>query len=223
MKKIPVYCFRILAGSILIILLFFCVFLMKGRRNSLGEIEALQKELTEMKSKKTTADAVKEEVKQISRYAAYEFSYTAVLCHSDKNQFMGIDIPLTGNHFVATIDGKIMIGIEGDKISFLESTDSEGMVTEINLFVPHSMILDNYVIPESLEIFDEKNNAFNPVRPEDYNGLLIEAKEQEETKIQESDILKKSDETIKYLLISHFQAVYGNSVEIKYMYINEEE
>lgn len=182
----------------------------------------LQKELEEIKSKKITTDAVKEDVKQISRYAAYEFSYTAVLGFSDKNKFMGIDIPLTENHFIATIDGKITIGINGEDVKFLENTDSEGNVTGINLFVPHSIILDNYIIPESLEIFDENNNVFNPVRPEDYNGLLIEAKDQEETKIQESDILQKSDETIKYLLVSHFQAVYGDGVEIKYMYVNNE-
>ncbi len=179
-------------------------------------MKELEDKLAELERKKIETDAVKEEIKQISRYAAYEFTYTSVLKYSDRNSFMGVDIPLTENNFVATIDGRINIGINGDDVKFIENADSDGRVTAVNLFVPHSRILDNYTIQESLEIFDEKNNIFNPVRPEDYNGLLIEAAKQEETKILKSDILKKSDETIKYLLISHFQAVYGEGVEIRY-------
>lgn len=216
MKKFRISFFWIVTGIIFAGMLFFCISLVRDRSRRQEEMKELESKLAELERKKIETDAVKEEIKQISRYAAYEFTYTSVLKYSDRNSFMGVDIPLTENNFVATIDGRINIGINGDDVKFIENADSDGRVTAVNLFVPHSRILDNYTIQESLEIFDEKNNIFNPVRPEDYNGLLIEAAKQEETKILKSDILKKSDETIKYLLISHFQAVYGEGVEIRY-------
>lgn len=216
MKKFRISFFWIVTGIVFAGMLFFCISLVRDRSRRQEEMKELESKLAELERKKIETDAVKEEIKQISRYAAYEFTYTSVLKYSDKNSFMGVDIPLTENNFVATIDGRINIGINGDDVKFIENADSDGRVTAVNLFVPHSRILDNYTIQESLEVFDEKSNIFNPVRPEDYNGLLIEAAKQEETKILKSDILKKSDETIKYLLISHFQAVYGEGVEIRY-------
>lgn len=216
MKKFRISFFWIVTGIIFAGMLFFCISLVRDRSRRQEEMKELESKLAELERKKIETDAVKEEIKQISRYAAYEFTYTSVLKYSDRNSFMGVDIPLTENNFVATIDGRINIGINGDDVKFIENADSDGRVTAVNLFVPHSRILDNYTIQESLEVFDEKSNIFNPVRPEDYNGLLIEAAKQEETKILKSDILKKSDETIKYLLISHFQAVYGEGVEIRY-------
>lgn len=216
MKKFRISFFWIVTGIIFTGMLFFCISLVRDRSRRQEEMKELEDKLAELERKKIETDAVKEEIKQISRYAAYEFTYTSVLKYSDRNSFMGVDIPLTENNFVATIDGRINIGINGDDVKFIENADSDGRVTAVNLFVPHSRILDNYTIQESLEVFDEKNNLFNPVKPEDYNGLLIEAAKQEETKILKSDILKKSDETIKYLLISHFQAVYGEGVEIRY-------
>ena len=216
MKKIRMSFFLLLAAIILVILLFLCFSLMKDRSQRLKEMKELENELAELERKKIETDAVKEEIIQISRYAAYEFTYTSVLKYSDRSSFMGVDIPLTEHNFVATIDGRINIGINGNDVKFIENTDSEGRVTAVNIYAPHSQILDNYTIQESLEVFDEKNRIFNPVRPEDYNGLLIEAAKQEEEKILKSDILKKSDETIKYLLTSHFEAVYGEDIEIIY-------
>ena len=59
--------------------------------------------------------------------------------------------------------------------------------------VPHSEVLDNYTITDSLKIYDERSNIFNPVKVEDYNNLRAEAEQKEAEKVQGSDILQKSD------------------------------
>lgn len=187
------------------------------------ENKALKKQLEEMERKRMEVETIREEVKKISQYTAYEVNYTQIIQFSDQNEFQGIKIPLTGNSFIATIDGKMNIGIDGEKIEFQENTDAESSIVQIELKVPHSKILDNYTIQESLEIYDEKNNIFNPVKVSDYNELLIEAENKEERKIQESDVLQKSDESVRYLLTSYFEALYGEGVEIKYEYLEEQE
>lgn len=213
--------YMITAVIFLIFLLAVCVFLIRRTIVQSHEVGELKNKITEMESRQIEVDSIREEVKQISKYSAYEFQYTSVICFSDKNQFMGIKIPLTGNSFIATIDGKINIGIDGEQVRFDEKTNSEGKVTRVVLTVPHSEILANYTIQESLEIYDEKNNVFNPVKIEDYNDLIIEAEVQEKEKVLQSDLIQKSDDTIRYLLTSHFQAVYGKNVEIEYKFLNE--
>lgn len=207
---------------ILICLLIFCGFLATKTILQNNDMKELKNKLQEMENRQIEVDSIREEVKQISKYSAYEFDYTSIICFSDKNKFMGLNIPLTGNSFIATIDGKINIGIDGELVEFSETTDSDGKVTQITLSVPHSEILDNYTIQESLQIYDERSNIFNPVKIKDYNDLIVEAETQETEKVLQGDLLHKSDETIQYLLTSHFQAVYGDHVEIKYEYLDSQ-
>lgn len=187
------------------------------------ENKELKEKIEEMERKRMAVDSIREEVKKISRYTAYEFNYTQVIMFSDQNEFKGIKIPLTGNQFIATIDGKMNIGIDGEKVEFEEVPDSEGEVARVKLLVPHSEILDNYTIQESLEIYDETSNIFNPVKVSDYSELLVEAENKQEKKVREGDVLQKSDEAVKNLLISYFEALYGEEVEIEYEYLGEEE
>lgn len=163
--------------------------------------------------------AISEEVKEISKYSVCEFHYTSVIHFSDSNTFQGITIPLTGNNFIATIDGKMDIGINGDEIDITETKDSDGKVTQVVLMVPHSEIQDNHTMQDTLEIYDEKSNIFNPVKIEDYKELIVEAEEKEKKKVLESDILQQADERVNYLLTTYLHKVYGDDVEIKCEYL----
>ncbi|MCI8327468.1 MAG: DUF4230 domain-containing protein [Lachnospiraceae bacterium] len=198
-------------------IIFFIILIVTVRRNII-----LNHKLDEIENKKIEIDTVKEEMKQISKYCSYEFYYTSIMHFSDKNQFMGIDIPLTQNSFIATIDGKMNIGIDGEKVEFSAKKSADRKVTVVNIVVPHSEILDNYTISETLKIYDQKNNIFNPLKPEEFNSLREAAEKQKEKEVLNGDILKKSDESMRYLLRSHFRATYGKQVKINYQYREEE-
>lgn len=208
---------------IVLVLIIICGVSIRSGIIKSYENKELKEKIEEMERKRMAADSIREEVKKISRYTAYEFNYTQVIMFSDQNEFKGIKIPLTGNQFIATIDGKMNIGIDGEKVEFEEAPDSEGEVARVKLLVPHSEILDNYTIQESLEIYDETSNIFNPVKVSDYSELLVEAENKQEKKVREGDVLQKSDEAVKNLLISYFEALYGEEVEIEYEYLGEEE
>lgn len=202
-----------------VILILLCAFLVQDKRIQKNKIKELSDKIEEMEKKQLQVGTIREELRKVSKYSAYEFGYTSIIKFSDKNKFLGFDIPLTGNFFIATVDGKMNIGINAENMDLSTSTDGEGNVTQVALTVPHSEILDNYTIQETLEIYDERKNIFNPVEVGDYNQLIIEAEEKEEQKVLEGDILQKSDEALKNLLISHLQALLGNDVEIQYEYL----
>ena len=202
-----------------VLLVVICVFLLQDRKIQKSKEKELMNALEEMERRQAAVGTIKEELRKISKYSAYEFYYTSIIHFSDKNKFMGIEIPLTGNSFTATVDGKMNIGINAENIEFSVQEDDEGKVTQILLTIPHSEILDNYTMQDSLKIYDEKNNIFNPVKVTDYKELIVEAEENEKQKALKGDLLQKSDEAVKYLLTSHLQAVYGNDVEIKCEYL----
>ncbi len=197
-----------------VLLLVLCIFLFQSRNMQKNEIKQLNEKLEEMERSQLEIDTIKEEVRQISRYSVTEYHYTAIICFSEKNKIYGFEIPLTGNNFIATIDGKMNIGINGDDVAFTETKDAEGKVTQVKLTIPHSEIQDNYTEADSLKIYDEKNNIFNPVKVSDYNDRIVEAEEIEKKKVLESDIPDQADERVRYLLVSHFQALYGSDVKI---------
>lgn len=206
----------------LVVLIFVCVLLVKDSRKKRAELKELKAEIEEMERKRIQTDIIREEVKQISKYSAYENHYTSVLFYSEANQIFGIDIPLTENRLIATIDGKMNIGIDGEQVDFITKTDAEGNVLEVHISVPHSEILDNYTDQETLQIYDEKKNIFNPVKVGDYSGLIVDSEKKEEEKVLRSDILDRSDERIRQLLSSYLQGVYGEAVKINFEYAEAE-
>ncbi len=197
-----------------VLLCILCVFLLQNRKIQKNEIRQLSEKLEEMERSQLEIDTIKEEIRQISKYSVTEYNYTSIIHFSEKNTIYGFEIPLTGNNFIATIDGKMNIGINGDEVDFTENRDADGKVTQVKVILPHSEIQDNYTEAESLKVYDEKNNIFNPVKVSEYNDRIVEAEEREKKKVLESDILEKADERIRFLLTAHFQALYGNGVKI---------
>lgn len=177
-----------------------------------------REELINQQQQISTA-SIREELKEISKYSAYEFNYTAILCFSDKNKIVGVGIPFTGTKYIATIDGKMNVGIDGELVDFYERKGEDGRVEEVIITIPHSSILDNYTDSSTLQEYEYDKGIGNPINPTESNELRIKAEESEQKKVLESDILEKSDERIQYLLKSHFQAVYGEGVEIEIEYL----
>ena len=143
-----------------VLLCILCVFLLQNRKIQKNEIRQLSEKLEEMERSQLEIDTIKEEIRQISKYSVTEYNYTSIIHFSEKNTIYGFEIPLTGNNFIATIDGKMNIGINGDEVEFTENRDADGKVTQVKVILPHSEIQDNYTEAESLKVYDEKNNIF---------------------------------------------------------------
>ena len=111
-KKLIIGAVAVLAVMLALAGLVFFVRDVGGKNDEIKELEA---KLEEMERKQIATDAIKEEIKQISKYSAYEFDYTSILCFSDQSKLLGIKIPLTGSQFIATLDGKMNIGIDGER------------------------------------------------------------------------------------------------------------
>ena len=80
-KKLIIGAVAVLAVMLALAGLVFFVRDVGGKNDEIKELEA---KLEEMERKQIATDAIKEEIKQISKYSAYEFDYTSILCFSDQ-------------------------------------------------------------------------------------------------------------------------------------------
>lgn len=181
----------------------------------------LKNELDELKKEQVSTDAIREELKEISKYSAYEFDYTSILYYSDPNKIMNVDIPFTNTTYIATIEGKMNIGIEGECVDFFFKKGKEGNIVKITVQLPHSSILDNYTDSETLKEYEYNKGVFNPIQPSEVTVLRSKAEKKEENKVNNSNILKKSDERIEHLLKSNLRAFCGEDVEVVLEYIDK--
>ena len=174
-------------GGIVAILLVAILIFYAGPRSASGSDEP-----------KITATGLTQQLQEIEELAAMSYNYTKVSIFSDYLKFNGWDIPLTQKSFLITYNGKLKAGIKMDKIK--TSIENNTIVVSI----PEIEILSNEIDENSIEVYDETKNVFNPISISDYTAF---AKKQKETVAEEaiengllSEAATKTQSTIKKYL-----------------------
>ena len=191
-------------GGIVAILLVAILIFYAGTRFASGSDEP-----------KITATGLTQQLQEIEELATMSYNYTKVGKFSDNLKFNGWDIPLTQKSFLITYNGKLKAGIKMDKIK--TSIENNTIVVSI----PEIEILSNEIDENSIEVFDETKNVFNPISISDYTAF---AKKQKETVAEEaiengllSEAATKTQSTIK----KYLNAIPGISdsyeIEVKFL------
>ena len=133
---------------------------------------------------------------------------------------MGGKTPFTSKRYVATIDGKADIGIDADKMKIeikrVDMNDENSEVKSVKVTLPHSEITSFSTDPNTLKKYVEDNGFlnWNQVSTDDLNGLLKQAKKEQTKKVEESDMLKESDDRASGLIEKQVKALCGDDVDI---------
>ena len=191
-------------GGIVAILLVAILIFYAGTRFASGSDEP-----------KITATGLTQQLQEIEELATMSYNYTKVGKFSDNLKFNGWDIPLTQKSFLITYNGKLKAGIKMDKIQ--TSIENNTIVVSI----PEIEILSNEIDENSIEVYDETKNVFNPISISDYTAF---AKKQKETVAEEaiengllSEAATKTQSTIK----KYLNAIPGISdsyeIEVKFL------
>ena len=194
-------------GGIIAILLVAILIFYAGTRFASGSDEP-----------KITATGLTQQLQEIEELDTMSYNYTKVGKFSDNLKFNGWDIPLTQKSFLITYNGKLKAGIKMDKIKI--SIENNTIIVSI----PEIEILSNEIDENSIEVYDETKNVFNPISISDYTAF---AKKQKETVAEEaiengllSEAATKSQSTIK----KYLNAIPGISdsyeIEVKFLESN---
>lgn len=135
-----------------------------------------------------SAIVVQNQLEQVSQLATTQYNYTNMGQFSQSSNFHGIKIPFSGKHFIVSYDGVILAGVD------LKKSEIKILGNTVTVTLPEAEILSHEINEDSLKVFDETKNIFNPITLENYNNFYREEKGKVENKAVEGGLMVQAEE-----------------------------
>ncbi len=117
------------------------------------------------------SSTVMSRITHIQELALVKHNYTGVIGYKDYMKFLNINIPLTDKYFLLKYNGYLKAGVDFSRIKVTVENDSS-----VHVSIPKPKILDTVIDEKSVQVYNESENAFNPIKISDYNEALIREK-----------------------------------------------
>lgn len=166
-----------------------------------------------------TSTALTQQLQEVSELAVMEYNYTNVGKFENSLTFNGWNIPLTKKSFLLTYAGELKAGVRMDQ------AEVQVQGKNITVLLPPVEILSNIIDENSIEVYDETKNIFNPISVEDYTYFATEQKERVADEAIENGLLSeaatKTQSTIRkyFNMIPEIKEDYN--IEIKFKEVTE--
>ena len=109
-------------------------------------------------------------------------------------------MPFTTKAFIISYDGEITAGVD------LSEATVEKQGDQVMVSLPQAKILTHTIDEDSIQVFDETSNVFNPIRITDYTEFSKDQKEALEEKAVNNGLLEearsRAEDSIEGLLLS---------------------
>lgn len=125
-----------------------------------------------------TNDWLSQEILEISELATLEYRYTNMGKFEDNLTFHKWNLPLTTKSFIISYDGGMKLGVDVQGVKTIVDNDEK----IITVSVPKAIIISHTIYEDSVEIFDQSKNVFNPIQIEDYTEFAVDQKAKMEEK-----------------------------------------
>lgn len=119
-----------------------------------------------------TSDLLGQQLRDINELATVEYHYTNMGKYENQMDFYGWKVPLTTKSFIISYDGLIKAGVDLSQANI--SVDEAQHTIQVTL--PDAEILSHEIPEDSIQIFDETHNIFNPITISDYTGFTRDQK-----------------------------------------------
>jgi len=148
-------------------------------------------------------------IAHIRELALVKHNYTGVIGYKDYKKFLNINVPLTDKYFLLKYNGYIKAGVDFDRIKVNVENDST-----LHVSIPKPKILDTVIDEKSVEVYNESENAFNPIKISDYNEALIREKNVMVSDAIKQGILADATEQTKLVLTTLLQEMGFTRIKI---------
>jgi len=140
-----------------------------------------------------SAHTVVKEILPIGEYASLAYHYTSVVKDINAKDIKGWTIPFTTRKYIFTFDGKIKLGIDGNKIHVEEVIEEDAEEPLIRIYLPPIKILSHEVIDDSIEIFEQSQTIFNELKIADAFNVTADRKHEMEEKVMSGEAVKEAE------------------------------
>ena len=118
------------------------------------------------------SSSVMNRVTYMQELALVQHNYTGVISYKDYLKLFNLNMPLTDKYFLLKYNGYIKAGVDFSRINVNVLSP-----TDVHVSIPKPKILDTVIDENSIEVFNQSENAFNPIKIEDYKEALSREKE----------------------------------------------
>ena len=137
-----------------------------------------------------TGELIGQQLRAVEELVSLEYSYTNVGRFEDQVDFYGWKVPFTSKKFIVAYDGCVKAGVDLAEAEIHVNPEKAAVSVQL----PHSQILSHEIPEDSIEVFDETKNIFNPISIQDYTGFTKDQKNEIEVKILSDGFLEEADE-----------------------------
>ena len=123
-----------------------------------------------------TSELLGQQLANVRELSTVEYHYTNMGKFENQVDFYGWKVPFTTKSFIVAYDGVIKAGVD---LSGLETQVSGQRIT---ISLPAPVILSHEIDEDSIEVFDQTHNIFNPIEITDYTGFTADQKDAIEEK-----------------------------------------
>ena len=145
-----------------------------------------------------TADLLGQQLRDIQELSTVEYHYTNMGRFENQKDFYGWKVPFTTKSFIVAYDGVIKAGVD------LSEMKIEVFGKTITVTMPEAKVLSHEMDEESLEVYDETHNIFNPIEIEDYTQFTADQKESIEARALDNGLLtsaaQRAENTVRGLI-----------------------
>lgn len=159
-----------------------------------------------------TSELLGQQLSSIRELSTVEYHYTNMGKFENQVDFYGWKVPFTTKSFIVAYDGLIKAGVD------LSDVEIQVQGEKISISLPAPAILSHEIDEESIEVFDQTHNIFNPIEITDYTGFTADQKSALENKAIENGLLtaaaQRAEEAVEGLL-SALPGLDGYTVSVK--------
>ncbi len=145
--------------------------------------------MNEAREKRYDTSTVLSKIVHIQELATVKYSYSGVIGFKDNFKILNISVPLTDKYFLLKYNGYLKAG-------------------------PRAQIFDIVIDENSVKVYDESDNAFNPIKISDYNNALIEEKETMRQDAMKQGVLKDANNQAELAVKSLLQEMGFKNINI---------
>ncbi len=165
-----------------------------------------------------TGEIIQEGLRDVGQLVTQEYDYTEIgtFDSSKTVELFGyeVNVPLTQSKFIYSYDGTIKAGVDFTRITVEKVEDSK----RVTVTLPKAAVLSSELDENSFQLYDEKNNIFNPFSVKDVNETNRNLKQHAEEKAIRKGLLQRADANAKAMIRNFLISTYdleGYMIQIK--------
>ncbi len=148
-----------------------------------------------------TSTGLTQTLQEINEMAVMQYNYTKIGKFTNSLDINGWTVPLTQKSFLITYSGKLKAGIDMNQIIIDVRGDT------ITATVPQVEVLSNEIDENSIEVYDEKNNLFNPISISDYKTFATQQKDKVEQEAIDNGLLEEAAIRVELSIKQHLNMI----------------